>query len=73
MKEKTVFLAKNGKMFDSKEECLTYENMYKDVFSAISTIFNFCKTHGCDDCPFCDEDGDCRIDTTPSVWEGLDG
>jgi hypothetical protein len=57
MTKVTYYVATDGKQFETKEECLEYENHYSDLIKAMTAISKFC-THmslekkSCQNCPF---------------------
>ena len=48
MKKENVYVASDGKKFDTEKEC----NNYEDVCNAIKTLDNYCMKTNCDKCPF---------------------
>ena len=60
----TMYEANDGKLFDTKENCLMYE--YKEVLKTISEI---CIRRGdCNDCPFFKEGAGCILNRFPENW-----
>jgi phosphopantetheine adenylyltransferase len=57
MTEVIYYVATDGKQFETKEECLKYENRYSDLIKAMTTISKFCNhilstDKHCGNCPF---------------------
>jgi hypothetical protein len=59
MKEKTIFIAFDGKEFTSAKECIEYERTTMarvnntDIMDALETIKGFCQSYDfCESCPF---------------------
>ena len=50
MKKEIVYVAFNGKRFDTEIECRNYENVY----NAINTLDDYCRQTECENCPFSD-------------------
>ena len=48
MKKEIVYIASDGKKFDTEKECHNYE----DVCNAIKILDNYCIKTNCDKCPF---------------------
>ena len=54
MKEKTIFIAFDGKEFTSPSDCMKYEDAEKHIFDAFNIIKDFCSHRAyCKGCPFC--------------------
>ena len=47
-KKEIVYVASDGKKFDTEKEC----NNYEDVCNAIKILDNYCIKTNCDKCPF---------------------
>ena len=73
MRKKVIYIAFDGKEFDTEKECCEYEEKRKDlvkVSRAIDTIKNYCKCCGCHSCPFFSSRYGCNfIVDTPDEWE----
>jgi hypothetical protein len=71
MIEKTVYIAVDGKQFETKEQCLRHEQRL-EIFKSATALKNFCKTSRCtshcESCPFFScEDGKCFFRDNPSI------
>ena len=55
MREKTIYIADDGKEFATKDECMRYEMRMMDtekLIEATKTIYDICNMFGeCEDCP----------------------
>jgi hypothetical protein len=55
MREKTIYIADDGKEFATKDECMSYEIRMIDtekLIEATKTIHDICNMFGdCEDCP----------------------
>lgn len=60
---KVVYIANDGKQFETEEECLDYEDKAtaREVFEKIKII---CKKNTCSSCPFHGKDVICVFDST---------
>lgn len=64
MKEVAIikYMAEDGTKFDTKEQCIEYENSRKEAKSlkrALLRLRDICADEKCDNCPF--YDGDCNF------------
>lgn len=51
----TVFIANDGRKFNTEEECIDYESKREQFFNAIQTIKDYCYFRvECSNCPFFD-------------------
>ena len=70
----TQYIAEDGTIFITKEECLAYEEKCKETSElrkAIRKIKEMCKETNCRFCPFNDDCGDCCFPDyrhTPDEW-----
>ena len=67
------FIAFDGKVFKTEEECVKYEtfNKLKDIIPALKTVQEICNKHNhCHECVFCNEgSGDCILrENIPEYW-----
>lgn len=73
MREKVIYIAFDGKEFDTEKECQEHEENRRDlvkVSRAIDTIKNYCKGRGCHGCPFFSSRYGCNFTVdTPDGWE----
>lgn len=73
MRKKIIYIAFDGKEFDTEKECQEHEEKRRDlvkVSRAINTIKNYCKDSGCHTCPFFDSIYGCKFTVdTPDGWE----
>ena len=73
MRKKIIYIAFDGKEFDTEKECQEHEENRKDlvkVSRAINTIKNYCKGRGCHSCPFFSSRYGCKFTVdTPDGWE----
>lgn len=72
---KILYVAEDGKAFETEQECKQYETEHlafiERIESALKELKNFCLNHyedNCDGCPFCEEDGTCRYADFPHYW-----
>lgn len=59
----TQYVAEDGKKFETKEKCITYEERRKEIFELRKTlrkIKDICDNTNCQYCPFNDDDTGCR-------------
>jgi len=71
----TQYMAEDGKVFNTKEKCLAYEEERKQVSElrkAIRKIRQICKDVNCSSCPFNDDCGDCCFPHEPHTPEDWD-
>lgn len=76
---KIWYEAKDGKLFDTEQECKQYETEYlafiervKSTLKHADSIIDFCKSmEYCEECPFLDEvTGYCKFNAcSPLDWE----
>ena len=69
MIEKTIYIAADGKQFETKERCLLHEQRLESYKSAIA-LKRFCMESAshCESCPFFSyEDGKCFFSDNPGV------
>lgn len=70
----TQYMAEDGKVFNTKEKCLAYEEERKQVSElreAIYKIRQICKDVNCSSCPF-NDGGDCCFPHAPHTPEDWD-
>ena len=71
MRKKIIYVAFDGKEFDTEKECCEHEEKRKDlvkVSRAIDTIQNYCREKDCVECPFFSPLQDCKL-KMPLEWE----
>lgn len=69
MIEKIIFIAEDGREFETKEECLKYEQEL-ETYKLADALGDFCATSRCPDCLFWRE-GECFFvnnSKTPAEW-----
>lgn len=69
MIEKVIYIAVDGKQFETKEGCLGYERML-EFHKTASALKNLCKTTAshCEDCPFFSySDNICFFSDNPGI------
>jgi hypothetical protein len=70
MREIKKFIADDGREFESKEDCIEYENQYTERIEAMRLISRTC--NDCETCPFWSNERDaCILDYTPENWENI--
>ena len=70
--EVTQYIADDGTVFDTEEECVNYEKTLNfnvdELYNAAETIKKYCVSNTtCGHCKFFN--GFCMIDTTPVDWD----
>lgn len=72
MEEIITYRAKDGMIFDSKDDCIAHEKT-TDLLIAATTIKDFCSSlSGCGDCIFLRSTGECCLvdtDRAPAYWK----
>ena len=73
MTKKVIYIALDGKEFDTEMKCREYEENHSKlakVRKAIDTLKNYCRENDCDTCPFFSSLQGCKfIVDTPNEWE----
>jgi hypothetical protein len=70
MREIKKFIADDGREFESKEDCIEYENQYTERIEAMRLISRTC--NNCESCPFwSDKEDTCLLSYSVDSWENV--
>ena len=77
MREVTMYMANDGKLFETVEACKRHdcelEESFKELWDAMETLKDYCSDKDCELCPFSNDGIYCNLKLRrPDEWEKSD-